>query len=555
DIPKSDSNISDGGYMTANGNLLSSVSCLSTGKYTDYNSGYSFNVATGETAKIGFTAPTDGYYEISDELAALADSGAYYRVVLESTDGDRMLLQEARDVSAGDGKLVLLTKLSAGDTVYIEAWADTADAEINFGLPKAVKINNMTDGSYKSTPIDYYITKNNDGIEYNTSAMTQHQMTWQYKWFLNPVSVTDSTGTTVYTEEKYLNGEGITSTVNSSLASATAVDYDTLGIADLSAGEDGTKLINALRDYDFYYAGSNMAYMAKIATISGINTDGTVKYGNGAGTRNHTVNGFLSLATSSAAAAVSSADAVNLAYGFGYKRGIDNSQYYFYNMGVAFEWTAPASGTVDVSDMSRTNDGVLIVLLNNDVAATLHKENRNDAIDAITVEKGDVVTIAYGKTDGTFEGLRNRGIPSITFTPDVSNVTVKGDTVATELVGGLLANGTEITLPEYIKQGTLFRYWKIASDESAELLPGDAYTVANDDIFTAVFSYYGDLDENNDVNASDLTVLRKYLLGCETITDEILEIADVKSDGNIDLLDLIRMKKYLAGYAVVLGSE
>lgn len=553
-IPKSETNISDGGYMTANGNLLSSVYCSTTGKYTDYNSGYSFNVASGETAKIGFTAPTDGYYEISDTLTAASDAGASYRAVLESLDGDRMLLQEARDISSGDGKLVLLSKLNAGDTVYIEAWADTADAEISFGLPKAVKINNMTDGSYASTPIDYYITKNNDSIEYKTSVMTQHQMTWNFKWFLNPVSVTDSTGTTVYTEEKYLNNEGITAAVRDGFASATSVDYDTLGIADLNAGDDGTKLINALKDYDFYYAGGNMAYMAKLATISGANTDGTIKYSNGSGTRNHTVNGFLSLATSGSVTAVSSAEAANLAYGFGYNRGIDNSKYYFYNMGVAFEWTAPASGTVDVSGMSRTAGGSQIILVNNEVAAALHKDNKT-AIDVIAVEKGDVVTVAYDITDGGYDGSRTRGIPTITFTPDVSNITVKGDTVATELVGGLLANGTEITLPEFIKQGTLFRYWKIASDESAELLAGDLYTVENDDTLTAVFSYYGDLDENNDVNASDLTVLKKHLLGCETITDEILEIADVKSDGNIDLLDLIRMKKYLAGYAVVLGAE
>ena len=554
--PKYESNVSDGSYMTSVGNVLSSANSATTGEYSNYNSGYSFTVAAEDTVKIGFTAPSDGYYEISDLLSAGTDAGAYYRVVLETEDGDRTLLQETRDISAGDGKLVLLTKLSAGNTVYIEAWADTADAEINFGLPKAVKINNMTDGSYVSDPMDYYVTSNNDSISYSSGERTAHPMAWAYKWFLNPVSVTDSTGTTVYTEDTYWEGNGLIPRDNTGAIDAASVNYDTLGIGQLEAGSDGTRLINALKEYEYFFAGNEQALMARVSTISGFK-NGEVQYAYGP--RNHLSNGFMSLNNgTSSPGNVSSKDAKYLQYGFGYKNGLsNNSSYYWFNLGVAFEWTAPAAGTVDLSGMERIKwahgNAYQIILVNNDVSAVLVNDITTP-IDAVNVEKGDVVTIAYATIDGSYVNSRLH-VHSITFTPNVSNITIKGDTVATEMVGGLIANGTEIEFPYYEKQGTVFYYWKAASDEGAEYLEGDTYTVNGDDTLTPVFSYYGDLNGDGEINAVDLSLLKKHLMGSEIITDEtVLELMDTNLDGEHNILDLIRIKKYLSGYSGVLGS-
>lgn len=545
--PKSTTDISDGGYMTATGNNLSSLSCETTGKYTDYNSGYSFTVAYGETAKIGFTAPVDGYYEISDKLTAAATAGASYRVVRETADGDRMLLQETRSIDE-NGKLVLLAKLDAGDTVYIEAYANTANGEIGFAIPKAVKINNIseTDGSYVSTPVDYYVTESNSAVynrKYNFD-LTQQQTTWQFKWFLNPVSVTNGNETIVYTEEECLKGNLLTQ--NS--FGDSIVDYDTLGIEKLEDNSDATKFVNALRDFDYTYDGCY--YISKLSATYK-NTDDTLNYS--AGGRDHTRSGFLSLvATSGNAGAVASKDATKFSYSVGFARGVTNVNTNYYNMGIAFEWTAPAAGTVNLSGIERFNDGSQIILKNLNVVAALHKD-KNRELSAITVEKGDVITIAYSRTDGKYTGNKTH-TQQITFTPSVSNITVTGDTVDTGLVGGLLANGTEIKMPEFTKQGTLFRNWEDSKENpyNAE----DIYTVDGDDTLKPIYSYYGDLNGDYKITAPDLAILRKHIIGVSEIEDDdILLLADVNADDECNLLDLIRMKKYIAGYNVVLGAE
>lgn len=59
----------------------------------------------------------------------------------------------------------------------------------------------------------------------------------------------------------------------------------------------------------------------------------------------------------------------------------------------------------------------------------------------------------------------------------------------------------------------------------------------------------GDLDNNNGVNAIDLSLLRKLLIGI-TVDNIIAENGDIHRDGNIDILDLVALKK-----AIVNGSS
>lgn len=49
----------------------------------------------------------------------------------------------------------------------------------------------------------------------------------------------------------------------------------------------------------------------------------------------------------------------------------------------------------------------------------------------------------------------------------------------------------------------------------------------------------------------DMITLRKIILGIETALYE--DSADLNADGKIDILDLIRIKRYLAGEEVALG--
>ena len=66
-----------------------------------------------------------------------------------------------------------------------------------------------------------------------------------------------------------------------------------------------------------------------------------------------------------------------------------------------------------------------------------------------------------------------------------------------------------------------------------------------------VISYVsGDMNEDGAVDGLDLIRLKKHLAGWEVEINE--KAADMNGDGAVDGLDLIRIKKYLAGWEVEL---
>ena len=68
---------------------------------------------------------------------------------------------------------------------------------------------------------------------------------------------------------------------------------------------------------------------------------------------------------------------------------------------------------------------------------------------------------------------------------------------------------------------------------------------------TVIETLYGDLDMDGAVNATDLANLKKQLLDLNPNIH--LSVADVNDDGDIDLHDIVRLKRHLADSAVVLG--
>lgn len=64
------------------------------------------------------------------------------------------------------------------------------------------------------------------------------------------------------------------------------------------------------------------------------------------------------------------------------------------------------------------------------------------------------------------------------------------------------------------------------------------------------YNSYGDLDDDGIINSVDAAMLRKALLGLQDVDTTL---ADVTNDGVVDLLDLIRIKRYLVDNTVVLG--
>ncbi len=68
---------------------------------------------------------------------------------------------------------------------------------------------------------------------------------------------------------------------------------------------------------------------------------------------------------------------------------------------------------------------------------------------------------------------------------------------------------------------------------------------------TVLETLYGDLNMSGTVDTGDLANLCKHLLGLEP--DIHISVTDVTDDGDINIIDLIRMKKHLADSEVVLG--
>lgn len=63
---------------------------------------------------------------------------------------------------------------------------------------------------------------------------------------------------------------------------------------------------------------------------------------------------------------------------------------------------------------------------------------------------------------------------------------------------------------------------------------------------------YGDLNSDENVNLLDLIAMRKYLAKWTVKIDE--KAADCNADGKVDLLDLILLRKYLAKWNVTIGK-
>lgn len=65
---------------------------------------------------------------------------------------------------------------------------------------------------------------------------------------------------------------------------------------------------------------------------------------------------------------------------------------------------------------------------------------------------------------------------------------------------------------------------------------------------------YGDIDQNSDIDLSDLTLLSQHLLKDITLEGDQLLAADVKYDGNTDILDAALLKQYIMKDDVSLGK-
>ena len=90
---------------------------------------------------------------------------------------------------------------------------------------------------------------------------------------------------------------------------------------------------------------------------------------------------------------------------------------------------------------------------------------------------------------------------------------------------------------ENLVQGQTYSFYQRAAAT-------DIYgATASSEAFVYFIANYGDADRSGEIDTADLVLIRKVLLGLDEVYDEFA--ADIKDDGVINILDLIKLKKVL----------
>ena len=523
--------------------LLSDENVVST--YTASNIEYiTYTTAAGEKMKLGFTAPAAGLYELSCPIsvADYANKGVYTRVIKESADGTKTVIQPEAAYN-GEKHLALLTEmLEAGDTVWFEAWANSAATVLNLGIPQMINMHRTP----TATGTQYYSWFTNLRNVYTAErASLKINGALSYGYFINNMEVDGVVYDHVYAPT-YDN--------------ATSVNHDTLGIANLAAVDDenteadetdATALYNALTPHEV----SRGSVLKSKYDMYRYRSEGT-SFGMDGPTSGWNVSGM----------SITGTRQVRVSYGMGTAFGGGLNNVYF-NAGVYMQFTAPSDGTIKELSPGGTEIGTNIVLHNNKVIA-IRKSGTSDSLNVknFEVKKGDTITVCYGTTDGTNtfytnssnKELRYRDIydPRLSFDPaEEETASVSYDEAIDSILPAAYTVGDKITLPFVAKDGAIFEGW---NDGTTLYAPGSEYTVTADTEFFAQYAYYGDLDGMDGVaQANDISIMRKMIMKHnETGAYEKADItADMDANGAIDLTDLVKIKKLSVGLDVTVGAK
>ncbi len=502
-----------------------------------------FTTTAGEKMKLGFTAPKKGIYEISAPITADIAKGIHYRVIKETANGVVSILQDEKTYQGEKYFTLMTSTLSKSDTVYLEAWSDNAGATINIGIPQFIHLNNGSDENS-------IIFKANDHLAITDMNDFGSESVWKFGTFVNPF-IADGT------EYQYLN--------STDFANATAFDYDVLGITELSATDkpnttldetDGSKLFDALSPYE------------GIATYSDANND--IFYQselNGLGYKNSAYNTQKPYRYAWSGQLTTDKrkynNNVSIRYGLALAAGGGQKNVYI-NFGHYQQFTAPTDGNITLNLGSINNPGKIIVMHNKKVVATYLGDTITDSNNTVTVntKMGDTLTIAHGTVSDNQNNLSITDTGNVAINPVVyfipsatSTSTVKFDSEIPVMMNEKICNGEIIELPATSKAGAQFLGWKI---NNTIYNSGDEFTVTENAAFKAHFVYFGDLDSSGAViNGTDITVMRKILLGKTDINN--IEngklAADIDANDEINLIDLIRMKKIAADINVSVGIQ
>lgn len=481
-----------------------------------------FYTSQGEKMRFGFTAPFEGEYEISAPITIKdSDVGVSYSVLKQGADGSITALQSFKAYGGEDAFCRLQVFLSEGDTVWLEA-ASRIETEINIGIPHVTlkETSELSDGSSVNVyrAVDYIeTTYKNSNMSFNNNSATENSAAaWNFGYFNNPVSSENS-----------------------------VIDYDTLKLSEYAVGKSATALESLFTPYELIR--NNIYNALPVATKN----SGDTQY---IQTGTYGIAGNLYPALGNTYADRQLLGNPYMCKGIFGCTGITSyaPTGEVMNIGIFMRYTAPVSGNAELhlSDEAYIACDRILVIKNGIVNAVFNGSvQAGNVIDLGLLNRGDTVTLCYARLS---EGKRFGycGMPYVKIISNQARITLvnSADEPVTELkvpIDSQLCLGKAKE-----KIGQRFIGWY---DSQSKLLinVGEKLSVTGDTVLTAVYSYYGDLNSDGDINATDIGSLRKNIMG---VTSGLTENGDVNADGSLDILDLVRMKKWLAGTPCLLGK-
>lgn len=216
--------------------------------------------------------------------------------------------------------------------------------------------------------------------------------------------------------------------------------------------------------------------------------------------------------------------------------------------GIYMQFTAPigANGTLALTDGTNAITNVKVTVMNGDTEVEVYENGvaAGTTIDMGVLSPRDTVTIMYESLDSSSVKNRYLGSPVMTLGGSISTIKFKNS--AGKALYYVRASKLEMPGVQSFSGLNFVAWIKDSSQESFS--PGDTYSATGlvGTNFTAQYRYYGDINLDGEITDTDFEKVSNIILGKET---DVSNCADIKTDGNVNVADLLRMQKF-----VLLGS-
>ncbi len=253
-------------------------------------------------------------------------------------------------------------------------------------------------------------------------------------------------------------------------------------------------------------------------------------------------------------------DANGVAYTYVWN-GVAYANVYSYTAGTPSAWGEFAAGIADVEE----NQFVEVVLTGSFVGATAENVSAKSRVWQETGEKTFAVSANENEVVFRIQGPLTFAAPvdgniDVTFGSNMTGISEAGDTHMTvTLYEGkpvdpeAEATATEADSTETEPEATAT---EPVVTEPSETEPSETEPVVTEPSetkpSTPVVLLYGDANGDNEINMKDVLTLRKYLAGMEVEIN--MTLADANGDDEINMKDVLALRKYLAGMDQVLGK-